>query len=851
MAGQADGSIIIDTELDNRGFKAGSAELLSAIKSLNNRANKLQKQMQTLGTQKFATDDYKQVQQDIALVEKDIDRFNQKRAKLSEKGKANTDEWKTLSADIKVANAELTRLKTLRSEMERSGTAYYSGVETEQYRVLNEALTAAKQSVTDLEARLSRVNSGKAFGSLLQKARQLAWTLSKTSVQKLVTGIKSATSSMARLVTQSKLMKKPLENMSFLLRRIAPSLLMTEGLFGLLRKAVNAFLQENEQLAANLNACWSGIGNILGPIITRLINLVGTAVAYVTSFLNLLGFVGKSTANAINKAGGAAKKETDKLKGQLASFDELNVLQDNEDSGGGGGNVQGIIPEVSLPDWAQLSAENLKAGKWKEAASVLTAELNRMVNSADWASVGTRMSRWINAVLDFGATAITTFDWRNLGAKFARMVNRLVSDVDWKSLGIVLGAKFTILFNGLGGLFEALDWSAVGTALSDGLTGLWDSIDWEQAGQTVSDGIIGVLNALTTAISNIDWQAVGNDIATFVRAIDWSGVFSALLAGIGAAFGGLGKAIWGIIEDAWNDVVKWWNEAAYEDGEFTIEGLFAGLWDSLCDVGSWVRDNIGAPFIESFQKVFGINSPSTVMKEQGGYITEGLLSGIKDGWQSLGDWVDSALKGLTSSLSSWANNATQQAKSQWYNIGSNICSGIGEGISAGWSWLKSKVQTLASNLLSSTKAALGIHSPSKLFRDAVGLNIGYGVGEGIEAAESSVIGSFAGLVNRMQGIANSTSFSVPSISSGNVVPHTAQAERTMRTTGETTVSNTGQIADSISEAVYAAVVEGLRQFDPSDRPIKVYLDGRQITASVEKRQRERGATIMRNGVYAY
>jgi len=35
MAGQADGSIIIDTELNSDGFKAGSAELLAAIKALS------------------------------------------------------------------------------------------------------------------------------------------------------------------------------------------------------------------------------------------------------------------------------------------------------------------------------------------------------------------------------------------------------------------------------------------------------------------------------------------------------------------------------------------------------------------------------------------------------------------------------------------------------------------------------------------------------------------------------------------------------------------------------------------------------------------------------------------------
>jgi hypothetical protein len=38
----------------------------------------------------------------------------------------------------------------------------------------------------------------------------------------------------------------------------------------------------------------------------------------------------------------------------------------------------------------------------------------------------------------------------------------------------------------------------------------------------------------------------------------------------------------------------------------------------------------------------------------------------------------------------------------------------------------------------------------------------------------------------------------------------------------------------------------------SDQAINVYLDGKQITAAVEKRQHERGATLMTGGMaYGY
>jgi hypothetical protein len=69
---------------------------------------------------------------------------------------------------------------------------------------------------------------------------------------------------------------------------------------------------------------------------------------------------------------------------------------------------------------------------------------------------------------------------------------------------------------------------------------------------------------------------------------------------------------------------------------------------------------------------------------------------------------------------------------------------------------------------------------------------------------------------------------------------------------KTTVANNEQIVEGISEGVYAAVLAAMRQSESNgNQAVNVYLDGRQITASVERHQRERGATIMRNGVYAY
>ena len=70
--------------------------------------------------------------------------------------------------------------------------------------------------------------------------------------------------------------------------------------------------------------------------------------------------------------------------------------------------------------------------------------------------------------------------------------------------------------------------------------------------------------------------------------------------------------------------------------------------------------------------------------------------------------------------------------STFAGIGSNIVSGIWNGISSGWGWLKNKVSNLANSLLDAAKDALGIESPSKRFRDEVGVYMAQGIGVGFE-----------------------------------------------------------------------------------------------------------------------
>lgn len=70
--------------------------------------------------------------------------------------------------------------------------------------------------------------------------------------------------------------------------------------------------------------------------------------------------------------------------------------------------------------------------------------------------------------------------------------------------------------------------------------------------------------------------------------------------------------------------------------------------------------------------------------------------------------------------------------------------------------------------------------------------------------------------------------------------------------GKTGVMNVQQMEEAVYEGVYAAFMAARGSSNGESTPaFNIYIDGKQVTAAVEKRQRERGASIMGNQVYNY
>lgn len=884
MQGQADGSIIIDTELNSKGFEAGSSELLAAIKALSNEVKTLStslkeafsksltpevntsgaesnvsnleahikeleaelKQLQQVGSQvskatqttgiggttqkaselqrqidavntsverlgptaqramsgsesamttfeskaaaleskiaelkerlntvaqtKYPTKEYETLCAEIDKLDKKFDTLLDRQEKMQAMGvRKNSSQWQSLQYDMEAVSAKYNELIAKKRQLESSGAAFKMGADTSQYAQMQANLSVASSRLAELRSGTSRSESlmrklASAAGSVASRIGSAA----RATAGKLVSGLRAAASNMLKMVFHGKNMQKQFYGFISSAKKFTLSLLGARGVYALLRKAVSAYMTENEELADTLKSVWSGIGNLLGPIITRLINLVSRGVAYVTKFLSLFGIYGKNTSKSVNKAA----SDADKLKRSLASFDELNILGDKDDKedSSDNENTKKPLPDVTLPNWVTQVAESIKAGDWAGAATTLATELNKMVNSIDWAGLGNKVGNLLNGVLSFLATFITTFDWQNLGAKLATLLTNLITNVDWGNLGVLLVAKWKIVLEFLYGFFENFDGKAFGEGLYKLIMGAvtacnWvevtgnlfknlskciTSIDWGKLGNALSTAMRTLLQSIMAAITNFDWRGVGKSIADFINGIDWGGILSDLVTGIGELINGALELIIGFVENVdWAELAK---------------SLATGLQNAITNLkNSNLGSNIGTAISDIIKAAldFLFNFISEI----------DFATLIQDIFNILGDIISNIdLGGILTSLTTLIVSLIAQIPSIIVGALGGICDligslfealgldgiagffkGIGDALRSVGTWLK---ENLVDPVVNWVKSLFGIHSPSTVFAEIGGYII-QGLLNGIKAVWTTIkeffTAAFEGLKNLITG----------------------------------------------------------------------------------------------------
>ncbi|RDY22885.1 phage tail tape measure protein [Romboutsia maritimum] len=126
-----------------------------------------------------------------------------------------------------------------------------------------------------------------------------------------------------------------------------------------------------------------------------------------------------------------------------------------------------------------------------------------------------------------------------------------------------------------------------------------------------------------------------------------------------------------------------------------------------------------------------INNVSSFMQQLPGKVWGFLSQAIS---KAISFATDFASKGIQAAKDFGSNivDGLSSIPGKVLDIGKNIVEGLWNGISGAAGWLYGKVSSFATGILDGMKSALGIHSPSRVMRDIVGVNIVKGIGVGID-----------------------------------------------------------------------------------------------------------------------
>ena len=189
---------------------------------------------------------------------------------------------------------------------------------------------------------------------------------------------------------------------------------------------------------------------------------------------------------------------------------------------------------------------------------------------------------------------------------------QLVQNVLSTALDVLVG-----LFDVFAGIFTG-DWERVWNGIKEIFSSIWDDI--KKVFTTVTDTIKKLLGTWLDDIKK-KWEERWNKIKTF-----FSDTWDKMKTGFTKKKEEIGEKIKGFV----NDIKDWFSKLP-ENLLNIGKNLVEGLWNGISSMWNWVNEKITGfanGIINGFKNIFGIASPSKVMKSQGSFLMQGLANGI-------------------------------------------------------------------------------------------------------------------------------------------------------------------------------------------------------------------------------
>nr|DAQ56728.1 MAG TPA: minor tail protein [Bacteriophage sp.] len=364
---QADGSIIIDTEINSDGMSAGSREIESSLRKMANELNGVS--AKTKASIEKQIDSFSKLSREYARQSEKVEELKRKVAEYGNQ-KIPTEEYKTLQEKIETTTEKMNELIKAQEWFKSNGGDVNSNIFRDQQRYVNElenSIKNTKEKLADLE------KSGKAFKSIenaeLPKADMEKLAVAEDKLaninDRLNTSYKSikgtvdeyksktlkASDANDKMSSSGKRASKSIKGVSKSAGRARMSLGRMLGMSLLMSVAFRAFSavmsgikggfdnlsQYSSDTNNSLSMLWSSlvrlqnslatafapILNTVAPILSKFIDMISTAASYVSMFFAFLSgkktytkaiAVQKDYAKSLDKTASSAKKDADSTK---------------------------------------------------------------------------------------------------------------------------------------------------------------------------------------------------------------------------------------------------------------------------------------------------------------------------------------------------------------------------------------------------------------------------------------------------------------------------------------------------------------------------------------------------------
>lgn len=449
-------------------------------------------------------------------------------------------------------------------------------------------------------------------------------------------------------------------------------------------KNISSMQSGLKQLGNSIVAAFEPLINAVTPIINAFIQKLTEATNAIGQFFAAL--TGKSTFTHAKKVVGnyaasldKATASTKKLATATAGIDELNILQDNDNSGGDSGasnsadsfdtekvgdkfaNLAQMIKDAwEKADFSEIGAmvaekinaalEGIDWAKIKETSKRIAQSIGTFINgfvgALDWLLVGTTIGEGINTALVFANTLLTTIDFGQIGRSLATGLNSAVNVIDWQAVGSLVCNGFNAVIDLLYDFVSTFDFTKFGESIGTAITTAIKGIKWSKGGAAIGKSVTGLFDTFNGFIKKTDFAALGKGIVSaiggFFKNLSWSSIGTALSNAIKA----LADFLYGVVSGTdWAAVPQYIVDALKDFfTSFDWSGVSKSLGKLLGSAVKGAIDLVGSIW-DMLKKAWGNLSDyfNDYIEDAGGDIIAGLWNGITDALKNCGTWIKNNL----------------------------------------------------------------------------------------------------------------------------------------------------------------------------------------------------------------